>query len=128
MGLTYMRVGLRSSSPRVSAERPSTFWSILSFSCLKQMLRTSEYPFECMPLDRRPRMISPFWTFEPSMIRFFSTTPTAKPAMSNSSFEYRSGISAVSPPIRAQSACRQPAAMPSTICAIFAGSSLSTAR
>ena len=36
-------------------------------------------------------------------MRFFlSTTPTAKPAKSNSFFEYIPGISAVSPPIKEQ--------------------------
>ena len=46
---------------------------------------------------------------------FFSTKPTAKPAKSNLFLLYVPGISAVSPPIKAQSANLHPATMPSKI-------------
>ena len=67
--------------------------------------------------------LEPGRTAAPSMIFACSTTPTAKPARSYSPGAYRSGSSAVSPPISAQLAWRQPSATPRTSASIRPGSS-----
>ena len=91
------------------------------------ILLTKEKPFECTPLEAIPTIVSPTSTFDPSINFDFSTTPTEKPAMSYSSSAYIPGISAVSPPIRAQPAKIHPSATPLTICSICAGWFLPTA-
>ncbi len=72
----------------------------------------SEKPLECGPLDASPISTSPSTIPRPSITRVFSTTPTANPARSYSPATNARGCSAVSPPISAQPACSQPAAMP----------------
>ena len=58
----------------------------------------------------------------------FSTAPTVKPARSYSPGGYMSGISAVSPPIRAQPASSQPRAMPETTDTVVSTCSLPVAK
>ena len=53
-----------------------------------------------------PKISESFLTFFPILF-FLSTAPTAKPAISNSSFLYIPGISAVSPPTSEQPASEQ---------------------
>ena len=57
-----------------------------------------------------------------------STAPAANPARSKWPAAYIWGISAVSPPIKAQPAWRQPWAMPATTAAASDGSSLPVAK
>ena len=56
-----------------------------------------------------------------------STAPTAKPAMSRSSGAMTPGCSAVSPPISAQPASRQPSVTPATTAPMRAGSTFPVA-
>ena len=75
-----------------------------------------------------PSSTSPLRTFAPSSSCDFSTAPTAKPARSYSPGGYMSGISAVSPPIRAQPDSVQPAAIPPTTATVVSTSSLPVAK
>ena len=68
---------------------------------------------------RRPAAIE-----RPSMMRVLLDDADAKPARSYSPAAYMPGISAVSPPISAQPACSQPAAMPLITAAATSTSSL----
>ena len=79
---------------------------------VSRMRRMSEKPLACGPLEARPIRASPSTMLRPSMARVRSTTPTANPARSYSPATKARGCSAVSPPISAQPACSQPAAMP----------------
>ncbi len=119
-----MRVGAISAS---ASERP---WKSADRSgfARSMILRTSEKPFEWMPLDARPSTTSPSAIVLPSMILLFSTAPTAKPARSYSPSGYMPGISAVSPPISAQPDSSQPCAMPLTTVAAVSTSSLPHAK
>jgi hypothetical protein len=70
---------------------------------------------ECTPLEATPISTSPaFMLAVLGRIAWRSTAPTAKPARSKSPLAYSPGISAVSPPIRAQPDSLQARAMPST--------------
>ena len=71
---------------------------------------------------------SPSCTCWPARIFAFSTAPTAKPARSYSPAGYMPGISAVSPPIRAQPEISQPRAMPPTTAAAVSTWSLPQAK
>ena len=51
-------------------------------SVVRQHLRTSEKPLEWTPDEAIPTSTSPVLTFDPSMSRLRSTTPTVNPAMS----------------------------------------------
>ena len=64
---------------------------------------------------------SPARAAVPSSSRSRSTTPTQKPAMSNSSGSIRPGCSAVSPPISEQPASVQPSATEATNAATRSG-------
>ena len=79
---------------------------------MRKTCRTSENPLVCSPLDGIPSTRSPARTFPGSSSRSRSTIPTANPARSSSPSAYICGICAVSPPIRAHCASRQPQAMP----------------
>ena len=68
------------------------------------ILRTSENPFECTPFEARPIILSLALRFGFGNSSLRSTAPTEKPARSYSPSAYMPGISAVSPPIRAQPA------------------------
>jgi hypothetical protein len=76
-----MRVGVSSASPSVAAERASNGWPRSAFAT-SRILRMSEKPFECGPLDAMPMSLSPGAMSRPSTISDFSTTPTANPARS----------------------------------------------
>ena len=89
--------------------------------------RTKENPFECIPLEGIAKTISPFLTLLLSKIFFFETMPTLKPAISNLSFEYIPGISAVSPPINLQSEILQPSKIPFKIFLVLLKFSFPTA-
>ena len=91
-------------------------------------LRTKENPLECTPEDESPSTTSPVCTFCPVKIFDFSTAPTAKPAKSYSPAGYMPGISAVSPPIKAQPDNSQPLAMPPTTAAAVSTSNLPQAK
>ncbi|MCY1212281.1 hypothetical protein D9M72_240140 [compost metagenome] len=91
-------------------------------------LRTRLKPLECTPAEARPSTTSPGLTFWPVRIFDFSTAPTAKPARSYSPAGYMPGISAVSPPMRAQPESSQPRAMPPTTAAAVSTSSLPQAK
>ncbi len=68
------------------------------------ILRTRLNPLEWTPLEAIPTNTSPVRTFEPSINCDFSTAPTVNPAISYSPSAYMPGISAVSPPTKAQPA------------------------
>ena len=91
-------------------------------------LRTSEKPLECTPAEAKPNTTSPGLTFWPVKILDFSTAPTAKPARSYSPSGYMPGISAVSPPIKAQPESSQPLAMPPITAAAVSTCSLPQAK
>ncbi len=73
-------------------------------------------------------MVSPTRVAEPSTILVLSAMPTQNPARSYSPSAYMSGISAVSPPSRAQPASRQPLATPAITVSAVSTSSLPVAK
>ncbi len=75
-----------------------------------------------------PSSTSPSRTLAPSRSFDFSTAATQKPARSYSPGGYMSGISAVSPPIRAQPDSSQPLAMPLTTATVVSTCSLPVAK
>mmetsp|Transcript_3965 Transcript_3965/g.11221 ORF Transcript_3965/g.11221 Transcript_3965/m.11221 type:complete len:207 (-) Transcript_3965:2536-3156(-) len=88
------------------------------FCCLANFARaflTKENPFAWTPLDATPISTSPACIDDVlgSKSRFL-TAPTQKPATSKSPAPYKPGISAVSPPLKAQPDLAQPSATPST--------------
>ena len=88
------------------------------FCCLANFaraFRTSENPFACTPEEATPMSTSPAFIADVlgNKSRFL-TAPTQKPATSKSPAPYKPGISAVSPPDKAQPLFAQPSATPST--------------
>ena len=79
----------------------------------------SEKPFECKPDEGTAKIMSFNLILFLVNKLFFSTKPTANPAKSNLFFAYVPGISAISPPTKAQSANLHPETMPSKIFFIF---------
>ena len=65
--------------------------------------------------------MSPIWTFSAPSTSSASTTPTPVPETSYSSAFITPGCSAISPPMSAQQAYRQPSAMPPQISATRSG-------
>ena len=87
------------------------FFLILIFF-LAIILLTKEYPFECKPLEGTAKIKSLFFILFFFSILLSSTSPTAKPAISNLPFSYVPGISAVSPPTNSQLDILQPLTIP----------------
>ena len=122
--LTYRRVG----SIRACLNGLPSSVAGRSLPARAMHLRTRLKPLECAPLLAKPNTTSPGVMSRPVRIFDFSTAPTAKPARSYSPSGYMPGISAVSPPIRAQPLSSQPRAMPPTTAAAMSTSSLPQAK